>query len=157
MKSKNDSRRRTVNPLRLNIIEEGRGIEWLTSAALLCFALALVFPGDTLAGQGYRAFKSVGIDEVMLAVPLFGVAAARMIALWINGRWRRSPLLRLTGAVIGTGMFMALCLGFLGPTITSGAPLSTGVGIYFILAFFDAVAAYRSGADVRVAHPNITR
>ena len=81
-------------------LRHGRGLEWMTSALLLVFAITLALPGDTLAeNPGFAGFLSAGLNEAALALPLSWIALLRMAGLVINGAWRRSPLLRMIGAV----------------------------------------------------------
>ena len=131
------------------LLQQGRALEWLTSAVILVFAVTLALPGNTLAtSSAFGAFRSIGMDEATLAVPLTFIAAMRMAGLWINGNWRRSPLLRCIGAIFGAGLFSALGALFSVPFISGQtAALTTGVGTYFVLALFDILAAYRSAAD----------
>lgn len=132
------------------LLQHGRALEWLTSCALLAFALTLALPGDTLAAsQSFKGFVEAGLDETAIAMPLSWIAAMRMAGLYINGAWRRSPLLRMVGAVIGAGVFGFLSVMFAVPYLTGQqAALTTGVGIYAVLCAFDLLAAYRTGADV---------
>lgn len=79
--------------IRLSLIEQGRAAEWLTSSVLLSFAVFLAFPGDTLSStNGYVGFRNLSFDEASLATPLALISASRMAALYINGNWRRSPV-----------------------------------------------------------------
>lgn len=133
------------------LIEHGRATEWLTSLVLLGFAAALALPGDTLSGPGYLAFNGIGIDEAAIVWVLTITSMARLTALYINGAWHRSPELRAAGAVSGSVIFGFLAFAFGWPfLIGAGAP-STGASTYSVLALFDILAAYRSGADARMA------
>lgn len=151
-----------MTAFRLNLMEHGRALEWLTSSVLLGFALTLALPGDTLAGQGFVAFRKMGLDEAMIGVPLAFVSTQRLAALHINGAWRRSPVLRMIGAVIGCGIFAMLAMAFGLPYIDAlvrsalwDQPLqvgpSTGAAVYSLLAAADALATHRSAADVGFA------
>lgn len=134
------------------VVEHGRATEWLTSFVMLSFAVILALPGDTMSAEVFSALVDIGFHEVTIGVPLALVASMRLVALYINGNWRRSPMLRLIGASIGSSMFAMLAMAFLWPTIESGRALSPAVGTYLVLALFDGLAAYRSGADARLAH-----
>jgi hypothetical protein len=134
------------------LIEHGRATEWLTSSVLLVFAAVLALPGDTLASPGFMVLREFGFDEAMVSTPLALVAAGRIVALYINGNWRRSPELRAVGAVIGSAIFGFLALSFGWPYLVGvSSSASTGAATYTVLALFDVLAAYRSGADVRLA------
>ncbi|MGR3452868.1 hypothetical protein [Pseudooceanicola sp.] len=152
------------------LIEHGRAIEWVTSAVLLVFALTLSLPGNTLIGSGFGTFRAIGLDEAMLATPLTIIAIGRLVALYINGAWRRSPLMRAAGAVVGAGTFGMLSVafgwqyllnfleawsaastwfGFL-TSLQAIQGASTGAGTYLVLAGADLLAASRSGADLKM-------
>lgn len=140
------------------LIEHGRATEWLTSLALLGFAVTLALPGETLARSGFGTFRSLGLDDAMLAVPLSLIASARMVALYINGAWKRSPILRLAGAITGAVIFAMIGMGLGWPYAESlmnmdaiSIAASTGASTYTVLALFDVLAAYRSSADLNLA------
>lgn len=134
------------------LLQNGRATEWQNSIIILIFALTLALPGDTLSTSvAFAAFRQLGMDEVALAVPLTIIAIMRMAGLFINGNWRRSPVLRCIGAVLGAGLFMGLAVLFAVPALSGqSAALTTGAGVYLALAAFDVLAAYRSAADASI-------
>lgn len=150
-----DTRKHRPNVKRIAsaLIEHGRASEWLTSSVMLAFALVLAVPGDTMTGRGFSMMVRMGFDEATVAVPLALVGSARLAALYINGNWRRSPMLRRIGATVGSTFFAMLGMAFLWPSLEVGSPVSTAVSTYFVLSIFDGLAAYRSGADARLARP----
>jgi len=133
------------------LVEHGRATEWLTSGVLLTFGLTLALPGDTMAAPTFHVLAGLGMDDASLSAPLTLVGTSRLAALYINGSWKRSPMLRMVGAIIGAGVFGFLAVAFVLPMVVEGVPPSTGPGTYLVLALFDALAAHRSGADVRLA------
>mgnify|MGYP003145611113 FL=1 len=140
-----------MSTIRLNIMEQGRATEWLCSLVLLFFAVCLALPGNTLtSSSGFRAFLSMGLDEASIATPMALIAALRLSALHINGNWERSPYLRMAGSMFGSAIFATLAMAFFWPTLAYGSPLSSGVFTYLLLALFDGLSAYRSGADARM-------
>lgn len=140
-----------MTSFRVALIEHGRATEWLTSLALLSVALTLAMPGDSFALSTLESFSRAGLEEVEVAVPLAVVGTARVIALYINGAWRRSPYLRMWGAIMGAGIFLAFSAAYAWPTFEHGAPMPLAAGLCFVFAGFDMLAAHRSGADVRLA------
>ncbi|QPM89392.1 hypothetical protein [Pseudooceanicola algae] len=135
------------------LIEHGRATEWLTSLVLLGFAMTLALPGDTFTmSPSYQGFRNLGFDEAAISTPLSLLASMRLVALYVNGSWQRTPMLRAVGAVVGATVFTMLTITFAWNWIThSNIALSTGPATYGTLALFDFLAAYRSGADVRAS------
>lgn len=131
--------------------EKGRATEWLTSLVMIAFALTMALSESALRGPGFAVLRALGFDSVTLASGLAVIGAMRLTALYINGALRRSPSLRMWGAIAGSATFGALASAFFWPWWSGNAPLSTAAGTYLVLAFFDALAAYRSGADVRLS------
>lgn len=131
----------------------GRSLEWITSTTLLIHALTLSFPGDTLTiSPSFQTFEKLGFDEALLTMILSAVALVRMAGLYINGKWRRSPLLRMCGAVVGAGIFASMAAVFVTPYLSGQQhALTTAVGTYLILALCDVLAAYRSASDARLS------
>lgn len=140
-----------MTSMQRNLVYDGRGSEWVASVVLLGFAIVLALPDDTLkSSAGFAGFIQFGFDDASLAVPIAAIAVLRIAALVVNGNWHRSPMLRLFGAVIGSVLFTMIGVAFWWPAMANGAAFSTGGGTYLVLALFDALSAYRSGADVRM-------
>ncbi len=117
--------------------------EWLASCLLLAFSLALLAPGSTFARPIFVNLASVA-PEGTWGMALLGVATVRMIGLWVNGNWRRSPTLRFLTALVGAGVWFTLARLFLG----DGFPgVNTGALVYAAFGCFNAFAAARSLLD----------
>ncbi|KAF0675061.1 hypothetical protein [Profundibacterium mesophilum] len=127
----------------------GRAAEWITSAVLAVIGITLLMPGETMGvSSSYAGFRSLGVSDGVLGVAVLVVGAVRLTALYINGSWRRTPLLRAVGAVCGLVIFTMLLSAFLFPFFYGHAPaLNTGT-TYLILAIADLFSCYRTGADV---------
>ncbi|WP_343502148.1 hypothetical protein [Alloyangia pacifica] len=138
--------------LRHTFLQNGRGLEWLTSSVLFAFAVSLAWPGDTLvASRSFAGFVGLGMGEGFLILVLTAVALVRYSGLWANGNVRSSPLWRGAGAIVGAGIFASLSVIFALPYLTGQQDaLNTGVGTYLVLAIFDVLAAYRASADVGI-------
>lgn len=74
----------------------------------------------------------------------FAAGLTRLSALFINGAWGRTPLLRLITAAISAFIWTQVAIGLL------HVP-NTGLAVYPWLVVIDLVAAYRAGSDVAVA------
>ncbi len=136
------------------LIEDGRAAEWLTSAIFAGLAVSFAMPGETMAvSSGFRGFVNLGISDTLAASFLASVATIRLAALVINGRWRRSPHLRMGCAAFGAGVYAALGVTFAFPFLQGSGALSTAVTTYFVLSGFDILASYRAARDAgRLEH-----
>lgn len=132
-------------------VVHGRLAEWLTAAIMIVFAVTLAMPGDMIAESPIFAFfDRFGIEEGMLAVSMGAVGAARMMALYINGSWRRTPWIRMAGSTLGAAMFAFLSVSFTWPFFSGlreTFPLLPGM--FAVFSLFDIIAAYRAGYDAR--------
>lgn len=79
---------------------------------------------------------------------MIGLALVRMMALSINGRWRRTPLLRAICAILGAAVWGYVAMLMYAPSLGG---IQTGVGVYTVAAFADVWSAWRSGRDIPVA------
>jgi hypothetical protein len=135
----------------------GRMAEWLTASIMLVFAATLAIPGDLVTEtQVFAFFARFGISEPLLAFSMGAVGAARMMALYINGSWRRTPWIRMAGALLGAALFAFLSVSFSWPYFSGlreTFPLMPG--IFAVLALFDIIAAYRAGYDARRVQPHL--
>ena len=130
-------------------IQQGRLGEWITSGALLLFALILAMPGNSFTVKdGFDGFYALGFTEIAVAIPFSVIAALRMLALVVNGAWRRSPHLRVVGSIGGAICFMIVAFGMLIPYFIGRADsINPAAGFPVILLIADGFAAYRAGAD----------
>lgn len=126
-----------------------RSIEWFSSLAMLNWALILTLPGDTMSGSSFSEFRHYGLDEIRLAVVLGIVGAVRVVVLWVNGRWPRGPSLRIAGCVIGALIWSQVAWLIALGTIVGQGVVSTGTGVYAMLAFAEVLSIYKAAFDAR--------
>lgn len=132
---------------RITVYTPSRAMEWLGALCAAAFSAVLFMPGDTFdTGVQWTRFSEIG-TEVEWAVGIGLVAYVRIAALLINGHWRRTPALRAATAVLGAGLWAYVALLFFVP----GEPVSTGVGVYAVLAGGDLVSAWRAAKDAAIA------
>lgn len=135
------------------LLQHGRALEWVTALVIFGWAITLALPGDTIGDSpSFAGFTMAGVTEAPLILAFTLVAIMRMSGLYINGAWRRSPILRMVGAILGAGLFLCLSILFTIPYLTGEqTSLSTGPAVYLVLFLADILAAYRTGADVRAS------
>lgn len=129
------------NPHRIPHVS--RDGEWLASVVLAAFASALLMPGATFSRPVFVNMAAVA-PEGTWGMALLMVSVVRMLGLWVNGNWRRSPSLRFVGAVAGAFVWFTLSRMF----SDDGYPgLNTGALVYAAIGAFDVYAAARSLLD----------
>ena len=113
---------------------------WLACVMAL-YGAVLLSAGDTFSLASYRVIRAFVREDVAGGLAV-AVGAARLLALWYNGRRRRSPLVRVLGCAAGFLFYVALTVGF----ALSGPPYPTGL-IYGVLAVAELHASSRSARD----------
>ena len=120
-----------------------RELEWAAAIVLLGVALSLLAPGATFSRPTFAAFQAIA-PEGTWGMGLLGIATVRMLGLWINGNWHRSPIIRCGTAFAGAGAWFGLAWLL----AHDGYPgWNTGVGAYAALGLLDAFAFARSSFD----------
>ena len=126
-----------------------RSLEWFSASVMLIWGITLLLPGETLSGPQYAAFNRFGLTEVFWSWAFGCIGMARLVALYINGRWPRSPLIRMAGAIFGAVSWMQVSYLLTASTyMVTGVP-NTGMGVYAALAIADLIGVYRAAFDAR--------
>lgn len=119
-----------------NPIYKDRIPEWMAAGAMFLASIQLLWLTDTLEhAQGYAVFEYFGIPKVVPIAFLGAIGLLRLVSLAINGRWRRTPMIRAIGAIISAMFFTLLCLG--------------GYTVAAIFLMADVYSGYRAGYDSR--------
>lgn len=119
-----------------NPIYKDRIPEWINAATMLLASVQLLWLSSIETAEGFTLFIMLGIPIIIPIVLIGVVGLARLIALYINGRWRKTPLIRAVGAISGAMFFSVLFVGGYLPAI--------------VFALVDIYAAYKAGEDVRL-------
>lgn len=130
------------------VFTPSRALEWHCAWSAMIFALILFSPGSTFStSPSFAAFESV-MSEANWAALIMSVALARFAALIINGHYHRTPILRAATAALGAALWAYMAVLFYRPDAQA---LTTGCGIYAVLAVSDCFSAWRSGRDAMIA------
>jgi hypothetical protein len=117
---------------------------------MLWWALCLAFPGDTLAAPSFTSFHRYDwMTEEFWAGTFGAIGAARLVALYINGRWPKTPIIRIVGAGFGALSWAQVAWLITEGTFNKNGVLSTGTGMYSILALADLLSIFRASFDAR--------
>jgi hypothetical protein len=133
---------------RIMLHMQDRALEWFSAFVMLSWGLVLALPGDSLAGQNFYAFRRYGMTEDLWAWIFGAVGSARIIALYINGRWPRTPHIRMLGALFGAVSWGQVAWLITESTLATGVA-STGIPVYAMLALADLFSIFRSAFDAR--------
>ena len=123
--------------------------EWFNAAILTSWGFYLILhPGLFDSQPIFASMKQMvwaPLDpEFVWGFIAASVGSCRLVALFINGAWSRTPILRLVTAAISAFVWTQVVLGLF--TIPN-----TGLVVYPWLVVIDLVAAYRAGSDVATA------
>lgn len=121
-----------------------RTLEWIAACAILAAGVLLAMPGETFDNSpAYLPFEAVAPEHVWAAFAV-SVGLTRMVALWINGSWRRSPILRGATSIMGVAFWM-LIIALVMHAQLSGPAMS--LAAFGALLTIDLISAWRSGRD----------
>ena len=123
---------------------EGRILEWYVASQLLLWGLILLLPENTFAGsEDFIAFQ---VNEDTLAWFMLALGVVRIAALIINGTLPGvTPLVRLSGAFIGAGVWFYISLEFAG----SGF-VGTWIAAWPMAFIAEFINIYRSAQHARI-------
>jgi len=117
---------------------------------LVALGLYLILnPGlfDDASMGAWSGLKTVAAQPTWGLI-LLVMGLARIVALYINGRHRRTPVVRLVASFFSAFVITQISLGMW----NSGVP-STDLVVYPILVLADVYSAFRASADMTyVAH-----
>lgn len=129
-----------------------RKLEWLMSGFMIAWGIyVLLHPSlftnpATAQVLGGLAALSAPISEYPALVwggSCFVVGLGRAIALFVNGAWTRTPVIRLTASFISMFIVTQIVIGLW----QSGVP-NTGLVVYPWFVIADLLSAYRAAVDV---------
>lgn len=120
-----------------------RELEWACALVLLAWGTALLMPGHTFSRPTFVGFAAVATETTWGMGTVF-VALLRMLALWINGNWHRSPILRFLTALCGASLWSFMAWSF---SRDGFEGTNTGEAVCLALCALDIFSALRSARD----------
>ena len=125
-----------------------RALEWLCAGFMVTWGLALARSSDAMVWPPPGFGNWPGMTATLWASILCGSGLVRIAALYINGRWPRTPVIRTVCASFGLLAWSHLSWVF---AETAGRP-AAGIGVYGILALAELYSIYRAAHDARYHH-----
>lgn len=125
-----------------------RSTEWLLSFCLMGWGWAMVDPMTRFFDMPVYAVMKGVATETQWGSAALAIAVFRLVALYLNGWWRRTPVIRCAGAVAGGMMWLGigLCM-YLGAQI-SGQRMTAGLVFYLPFFVFEGWCVISTGYDM---------
>lgn len=123
-----------------------RAVEYMLAWLMIGWGSMLAwYPGDILVGLTYRFVVAFATEHTWAIVSLTA-GTLRIIALIINGAWRRTPLVRFCAAAFGLLWWTTLGGLYWLAVLKGGAPFPNILS-YAVFVYFEAYSCYRCGQD----------
>lgn len=119
-----------------------RALEWGLAWIMLAIGLCLYLPFPTLDQPAFQPMRAWG-DDNMWGTVLVVLSLVRIAALWRNGGWTPSPLIRAGTSVLSSSIWALFALGL------ANAFVLLPIFIGFVLA--DMYSVGRAATDVRLS------
>lgn len=129
-----------------------RKMEWLMAGFLTCWGLYVLLHPQLFTNAATAQLFS-GLTAISASVTIypalfwggisFVTGILRGLALFVNGAWTRTPMIRLIASFASMFIVTQIILGLW----KSGVP-NTGLVVYPWLVFADLLSAYRAAVDV---------
>lgn len=137
----------TVFGYRIDI--SGRLFEWHAALGCLGIAIIMISPFESRIGPAFKILYEINLHEELIGLYFLLIGIARVFALLANGHiGPLGPQIRAIGAAVGALGWVQLGTGLLLEGLAFGFA-SVGVVLFFNLALFDLIAAYRAGLDFK--------
>jgi hypothetical protein len=105
-----------------------------------------IFDGLVAIATAWQSDGSTAAAERMWGLVAVVVGLTRACALFVNGSYSRTPMVRLIASLISAFVWCQVLIGLLSLPIAT-----TGVVIYASVMGLDLLSAYRAGIDVAIA------
>jgi hypothetical protein len=126
--------------------------EWVNSGILASWGAYVLLHPELFTQEATRHIfagmaEMVWVDyppSVVWGLTAFVVGTIRAVALFINGAYSRTPLVRLATSAVSAFVWAQVVIGLFGV-------VNAGLIIYSWLVVIDIASAYRAGVDVAIA------
>ena len=121
-----------------------RATEWMLALLMLAWGIAMFVSDPSDPPRHYKLLLLLAPETVWAAWAI-SLGLLRIVALYINGNWYRTPAIRLLCANIG--MTWWLVLGFMLRMAFDSGPIPAFLAWFPVFIGFEAYAIYRSAQD----------
>ncbi len=122
-----------------------RTVEWMLAALMFGWGAAVLYPGEML-GNATNRYLILLMPEDAWGVIAAAIGVFRMSFLYVNGAWRRSPIMRLIGCFLGTLWWTALFALYM-RAINDGAQVYPSLVFYPTFILFEYFSCFRCAQD----------
>jgi hypothetical protein len=126
-------------------MSQTRSVEWLLASMMVAWGAGLLLPGDTLSLPQYRLLAAIASEPLWASWSL-SMGAVRMVALYVNGSWRRTPLIRAFCAILGMAWWLVLGFMFVAAA-EAGNPFAAGLMWFPVFIIFEGYSVVRGARD----------
>lgn len=119
-----------------------RALEWGLSWIMLAIGLCLYLPFPTLDQQPFAPIRALG-DDYFWGTALVLLSLVRVCALWRNGGWEPSPIIRVVTAVFSSAVWSLFALGLVNAFVL--------LPIFIGFIFADIYSVGRAATDARLS------
>lgn len=123
-----------------------RMFEWLMGAAMIGMAGQLFYTPESLTQSLFKQVVSVGIGPYAMATILGMTGLARLISLYLNGRWVPSPKVRFACCLIGALVWLHMGVALIAARVEY---VSLSVYVFAALTAGEVLSCYRASYDAR--------
>lgn len=131
-----------------------RALEWGLSWIMLAIGLCLFIPYPTLDQPSFAPIREWG-DDVFWGWALTILSSIRIAALWRNGGWTPSPVIRGVTAVVSSAVWALFGLGLVNAFVL--LPIFIGFVLADIYSVGRAATDARLSRDLRLELPEAPR
>lgn len=129
------------------INKETRGLEWLFGGMMVAWGSVIMFFPQMFNHKIYESLLTLAPTYIWGAIAV-SLGIGRIIALLINGLWKRNPLIRFAGALYGMMWWSLLGTCYVIAIIKHDAVPSPMLACFPLFVIFEGVSVYRCGKDM---------
>jgi hypothetical protein len=133
-------------PASPSIYSPTRALEVFLSCIAISWSLVVVMFHSTMTSTPYAMFIAIAPEKTWGMIGI-AIGIARLIAIVVNGNWRRTPIIRFVGASTGAVWWLAVTGLFWLAVVKDGANAFPMLGGYPVLMIFEFYSCYRCGQD----------